>query len=49
LKQLVQPEAEKVFEAVRTKIMSTGTFDTKPAGVDGLVVLGKAQPACRAG
>ena len=44
LKQLVQPEAEKVFEAVRTKIMSTGTFDTKPAGVDGLVVLVKAQP-----
>lgn len=44
LKQLVQPEAEKVFEAVRTKIMSTGTFDTKPAGVDGLVILVKAQP-----
>jgi len=44
LKQLVQPEAEKVFEAVRTKIMSTGSFDTKPAGVDGLVVLVKAQP-----
>lgn len=44
LKQLVQPEAEKVFEAVRSKIMSTGTFDTKPAGIDGLVVLVKAQP-----
>lgn len=44
LKQLVQPEAEKVFEAVRTKVMSTGTFDTKPAGVDGLLVLVKAQP-----
>jgi len=44
LKHLVQPEAEKVFEAVRTKIMSTGTFDTKPAGVDGLLVLVKAQP-----
>lgn len=44
LKQLVQPEAEKVFEAVRAKIMSTGSFDTKPAGVDGLVVLVKAQP-----
>lgn len=44
LKQLVQPEAEKVFEAVRTKIMSTGAFDTKPPGVDGLVVLVKAQP-----
>ncbi|HHW4680914.1 MAG TPA: Qat anti-phage system ATPase QatA, partial [Xylella taiwanensis] len=44
LKQLVQPEAEKVFEAVRSKIMSTGTFDTKPAGIDGLAVLVKAQP-----
>lgn len=44
LKQLVQPEAEKVFEAVRTKIMSTGAFDTKPPGADGLVVLVKAQP-----
>lgn len=44
LKQLVQPEAEKVFEAVRSKIMSSGTFDTKPGGIDGLVVLVKAQP-----
>lgn len=44
LKQLVEPEAEKVFEAVRTKIMSTGAFDTKPPGIDGLVVLVKAQP-----
>lgn len=44
LKLLVQPEAEKVFEAVRTKIMSTGAFDTKPPGIDGLVVLVKAQP-----
>jgi len=44
LKQLVQPEAEKVFEAVRTKIMSTGTLDTKPVGVDGLVILVRAQP-----
>lgn len=44
LKQLAQPEAEKVFEAVRSKIMSTGTFDTRPAGVDGLAVLVKAQP-----
>ncbi|EEV9242504.1 NTPase KAP [Escherichia coli] len=44
LKQLVQPEAEKVFEAVRSKIMSTATFDIKPSGVDGLTVLVKAQP-----
>lgn len=44
LKQLVQPEADKVFEAVRTKIMGTGAFETLPAGVDGLIVLVKAQP-----
>ncbi|MDR1424317.1 MAG: KAP family NTPase [Azoarcus sp.] len=48
LKQLVQPEAEKVFEAVRTKIMSTGAFDIKPPGIDGLVVLVKAQPGLQA-
>ncbi|KRG44682.1 NTPase KAP [Stenotrophomonas pictorum JCM 9942] len=44
LKQLVQPEAEKVFEAVRSKIMGTGAFDTRPAGVNGLAVLVRAQP-----
>lgn len=44
LKQLVQAEAEKVFEAVRSKIMGTGAFDTRPAGTDGLLVLVKAQP-----
>jgi hypothetical protein len=44
LKMLVQPEADKVFEAVRTKIMGTGAFETMPAGVDGLIVLVKAQP-----
>lgn len=44
LKLLAQPEADKVFEAVRTKIMGTGAFETMPAGVDGLIVLAKAQP-----
>lgn len=44
LKLLVQPEADKVFEAVRTRIMGTGTFETMPAGVEGLIVLVKAQP-----
>ena len=44
LKQLVQPEADKVFEAVRTKIMGAGAFEILPAGVDGLIVLVKAQP-----
>ncbi len=44
LKQLVQAEADKVFEAVRTRIMGSGIFDTMPVGVDGLIVLVKAQP-----
>ena len=39
LKQLVQPEADKAFEANANKIMGTGAFETKPAGVDGLIVL----------
>lgn len=45
LKQLAQPEAEKLFEAVRTKIMSGDTFDTQPTGIEGMVVLVKAQPS----
>ncbi|MBI5847228.1 MAG: NTPase KAP [Nitrospirae bacterium] len=45
LKQLAQPEAEKVFEAVRTKIMSGDSFDTKPTGIEGMVVLLKAHPS----
>lgn len=45
LKQLAQPEAEKLFEAVRTKIMSSDAFNTQPAGIDGLVVLVKAHPS----
>ncbi|RAU19605.1 NTPase KAP [Nitrincola tibetensis] len=44
LKQLAQPEAEKVFEAVRSKIVSAGHFSDKPAGIDGLIVLVKARP-----
>ncbi|MCR2831730.1 KAP family NTPase [Acidithiobacillus ferrooxidans] len=44
LKLLAQPEAEKLFEAVRTKIMSGDTFDIQPAGIEGMVVLVKAQP-----
>ncbi len=45
LKQLAQPEAAKLFEAVRAKIVSGDSFDTQPAGVDGMVVLVKAQPS----
>lgn len=49
LKQLAQPEAEKIFEAMRTKIMSGDAFHTQPAGIDGLVVLVKAQPSLQGG
>lgn len=45
LKQLAQPEAEKIFEAMRTKIMSGDAFTTRPAGIDGVIVLVKAQPS----
>lgn len=44
LKLLAQPEAENLFEAVRTKIMSGDNFDIQPVGVDGMAVLVKAQP-----
>lgn len=44
LKQLAQIEAEKVFEAARSRIMSTGTFNVMPTGINGLQVLVKAQP-----
>lgn len=45
LKQLAQPEAEMLFEAVRAKIMSGDSFETQPAGIEGMVVLVKAQPS----
>ncbi|HSW64035.1 MAG TPA: Qat anti-phage system ATPase QatA [Dissulfurispiraceae bacterium] len=43
LKLLALPEADKLFEAVRTRIMSGDAFETQPAGIDGLVVLVRAQ------
>lgn len=44
LKLLAQPETEKLFEAVRTKIMSSDVFETQPSGIYGLIVLVKAHP-----
>lgn len=44
LKQLAVAESDKVFEAVRTRIMSSGSLDTMPEGIHGLAVLVKAQP-----
>lgn len=45
LKQLAQLDAAKLVEAVRAKIVSGDSFDTQPAGVDGMVVLARAQPS----
>jgi hypothetical protein len=45
LGRLAPPEAARVFEAVRGRIVGGDTFDTQPAGVDGLGILVKAQPS----
>ena len=44
LKLLAQPEADKLFEAVRAKIIGGAAFDKMPAGVEGLRVLVEAHP-----
>ena len=44
LKSLAVPEAAQVFELVRSRIVSSGSFDAEPAGVAGLNVLVKSQP-----
>ena len=44
LKRLAPPEAAKVFEAVRGRIVGSDSFETEPTGADGLAVLIKAQP-----
>lgn len=44
LKRLAPPEAAKVFEAVRGRIVGSDNFETEPPGAAGLAVLVKAQP-----
>lgn len=44
LKQLTHEEAEKIFQALRSKIMAGDTYDTQPHGIDGMILLAKAQP-----
>lgn len=39
LKNLTNQEAEKVFEVIVQKIMERGQFETKPKGIDGVIVL----------
>ncbi len=48
LKRLAVPEAAQVFEAVRSRIVGSDTFDTAPPGVDGLAILVKAHPPLQA-
>lgn len=45
LARLATPEAARIFEAVRARIVGGDAFDLQPAGVDGLAVLVKAQPS----
>lgn len=39
LKNLTNQEAERVFEVIVQKIMERGQFETKPKGIDGVIVL----------
>jgi hypothetical protein len=43
-RHLKAPEADKVFEAVRSRIVGADTFDTLPDGIHGLRVFVQAQP-----
>ncbi|EKD63018.1 MAG: KAP P-loop [uncultured bacterium] len=44
LRELAPPETAQVFEEVRLRIMSKGSFDTQPPGIEGLRVLVTAHP-----
>lgn len=45
LGQLTLPEIEKVFEAVRTRVVGNGKFVSKPEGIEGMISLVKVQPS----
>jgi hypothetical protein len=45
LRQLAAAEAAQVLDLLRARIVGGDTFDTEPAGVAGIAVLVKAQPA----
>ena len=44
LKRLKSAEADRVFEAVRSRIIGAAAFDAQPDGIHGLRVLVQAQP-----
>ena len=47
LQNLTNQESDQVFEAVAQKIMEKGQFETKPKGVDGLIILVQNRPELR--
>lgn len=47
LDTLSEQEADQVFEIVVQKIMEKGSFDTKPNGIDGLIILTQHKPFLR--
>lgn len=47
LKNLTNQESDQVFGAVTQKIMEKGQFETKPKGVDGLIILVQNRPELR--
>jgi predicted KAP-like P-loop ATPase len=48
LRQLALTEAAQVLDLVRARIVTSDTFDTEPAGANGVAVLVRAQPALQA-
>ena len=48
LVQLAPPEAHRLFEVLRGRIMGADAFQSAPAGVDGLAALVRAQPTLQA-
>jgi hypothetical protein len=45
LRQLVVPEAAQVLDLLRARVLRGDTFETEPAGVAGIAILVKSQPA----
>jgi hypothetical protein len=48
LRSLAPPEAAQVFEALRSRIIASDSFDKAPDGIEGINVLVRAQPSLQA-
>ena len=44
IERLTEEEALQIFEVVTTKINQSGQFNTKPNGIDGLIILVQSKP-----